>query len=193
MNRFLGIIVLLLVVILPISACKSLFFWEPPQEGYQVVVTTESQLTQDVPQDQIGYVPLEIVPDEVEMALQVTPENEVIITARKNVKEESTLYVPLEGVNLREKEGWEDFFTDPGVLGVIKTLLVGVEGAAPWLLGIEAILAMFSARKRQHYGQAAKSLIKLQPKEALIAATKALGAMHTDNKKIESTEASVSC
>lgn len=194
-NKILGAIVLFLVILLPITACKSIWFdGETPPAGYELVVTTESELAGPIPQDEIGYVPYEIIPDDIEEALKVTPDNEVIITARKNVKADSKLYVPFEGVDLREKEGWWSFITNPGVMGVAKALLAGVEGAAPWLVGLEALLVMFSQRKRQHYGQAAKSLVHLKPKEALISATKALGAMHTESTaKTESKEASVSC
>jgi hypothetical protein len=194
-NKILSAIVLFLVILLPITACKSIWFnGETPPAGYELVVTTESELVGSIPQDEIGYIPLEIVPDDIEQALFVTPENEVIITARRNIKADSELYVPFEGVDLREKEGWWNLITNPGVMGVLKALLAGVEGAAPWLVGLEALLVMFSQRKRQHYGQAAKSLVQLNPKEALISATKALGAMHTQvTSKTESKEASVSC
>lgn len=182
MNKVLGTFVLSLMVFMPIMACKSLSFdGTPPEPGTELVVTTRDQLIElPLPSPEVTVVSTEIVPDEVEEALGATELNPVVITLKRNVAPTSTKTIPLEGVDLSTESGWLDFLGNPAVGGVLRGLLGGIEGAAPWLLGAEGLLALFSARKRQHYAAAGKALVHLNPKEAVIATTKALGAMHTE-------------
>lgn len=170
-----------LLIFMPIMACKSLSLdGTPPPPGYELVLTTQSELLPLVSPDEVVILDEPLVPDKVEEALGATATNLVVITPSKNVQPESTTAIPIEGVDLGSEDGWLDFLTNPGVHSILTGLLTGVEGAAPFLLGIEGLLAIFSSRKRQHYASAAKNLATFKPGEAVKSAVKALGAMHTE-------------
>ena len=180
-DRLLTVLVTGLLVFMPIMACKSLSpDGTPPPPGYELVLTTQSELLETAPTTEVVLLEESLVPDKIEEALGASETNKVVITPKKNVNPESTMAVPVEGTDLTSEEGWLDFLTDPSVNALLHGLLNGVEGAAPWLLGIEGLLAVFSSRKRKHYASAAKSLATFKPREAVISATKALGAMHTE-------------
>lgn len=183
MNKILGVIVLSLMVFMPIMACKSLSFdGTPPVQGTELVVTTQDQLVEmPLPSPEVTVVNPEIVPDEVESALGANTTNPVVVTLKRNVQPTSTKSIPLEGVDLSTEEGWLDFLGNPAIGGILRGLLGGIEGVAPILIGLEGILTLLSSRKRQHYAQAAKSMVQLKPGEAVKSVTKALGALHTES------------
>ena len=191
MNKFLNFIVVCLMVFMPIMACKSLSFdGSEPTPGSELVVTTIQELTSvTLPQSEMTIVDLTIVPDEVEVALGANEFNPIIITTRQNVREDSTKVLPIEGVHLDTQEGWVDWLGHPAVIGIVGSLLAGLGAASPWVLGLEALLSVFSKRKREHYGNAVKSLAHLNAGEAVKSAVKALGAMHSDaGTKVEQVE-----
>lgn len=176
-----NVIVVGLLVLTPILACKSFSpDGTPPPPGQEIVLTTRSEVIANTPETELAPISLEIVPDEVEKVLGASEANPVVSTARENVLPTSTKFIQVEGVDLTSEEGWLEWLTTPGVAATLTNILNGIPGAAPYILGLEAILALLFARKRQNYGNAAKSLVTGHVTEALSSAAKGLGVKHTN-------------
>ena len=149
----------------------------PPEQG--LVITTQSEVRPDVLGEAIQSLPPEIVPDSVEQSLGASPTNPIVITEKGNLKAPppEPKFIPVENVDLTTSEGWIETLTNPSIIG---SLAGGLGGAAPYLVGVEALLTVFSKRKRQHYVAAAKQAAHLDLAETAKAVVKALGAAHTD-------------
>lgn len=170
-----------LLVLAPIGACKT---FSPdgslPPPGQEVVLTTRAEVVEGTPEVELTPISLELVPDKVEQAIGASESNPTILTAKENVVPQSTKFIQVEGVDLTTEEGWLEWLTSPGIAATINTLVGGIPGAAPYIVGLEALLALMFSRKRQNYGNATKQLFTGQVTQALSSAAKGLGIKHTD-------------
>ena len=164
---------------------KSVYGPSDPQQA--LVLTTQQDVKPDAPPELVKLVPPELIPDPVKEGLGITETNKGVITTKDNLRSEhipgksdsEPRYVQLEGLNLSVPTIWSDLFSDETFTGILMGVVKGLGVSSPWLLGLEGLLTLMSARKRMHYGNAAKSLGNLNVADALGNVWKALGSGHT--------------
>ncbi len=180
MNVFSKFLLVGALILTPIVACKTSFTGEPLPPGQELDITAQDQVTPDLDPTLFSVVPFEAVPDEVEVALQSNPTNPVVITAKENLVPNSTRSIPLENVDLLSDEGFAEFMSNPSVMALLTGLLGGIQGAAPYLLGLEVLLGIIFKRKRENYAHAGKSIVKGNLSDSLSSLAKGYGIKHTD-------------
>ncbi len=153
----------------------------PPEQ--RIVLTTQSQVNPATPAVEVAAFPIEALPKEVVATLGASESNPTVLTARGNLNPppEDDIFIPVpEDLN---KETWLDVATNPSVWGSIATAIGGVAGnAVPYIAGLEALLLLFSKRKRMHYMEAGAQLAHGDPLEMTKSLGRALGAAHSSEK-----------
>ena len=159
--------------LLPVMASCSVFDWANDKD---LVVTTLDQVKEGSRGDLV-VLPTEKIPEKYRESWK----DEVVVVASEDSLKPDASFVPLS----TEGEDWNS--------GTIGTLLAAVAKAGstffPPLAGLEALLLLLFRRKREHYKNAAKSVLPMNGsvdlKEGFKNVGRALGMVHSSEASKE--------
>lgn len=175
-NKLTIILAVLLLFTLTLNSCALLDQSPLIQPGQ--VVTTSDNIKPDFEGDLLIY-PREQLPVE----LQSTFTGDLVVAPKDVLKDESKFWISLvpsdySNADTQSAAMW-------GVFDILKVFI-------PGLAGVEAILTIFSPRKRLHYAAAVKSIVpyngNMDISGALVSVAKAMGLAHTDETNAKAAE-----
>ena len=162
--------ILLLVIIPLLGSCAMMQSFFKGEEGTEaMMITSLSNVMPEMVQE-AGVIPEGVIPEE---AIEIFGDSIFVLTPESSLIDPSLGFVLIPG---------EEGFTKEGIWDSIMTVgKVAIPGFAAW----EGVLALFSPRKRRHYGTVKKAVLPWNSTtiaEGIKALGKAIGTMHSSTE-----------